>query len=170
MGQVTDNAGVITFKDRDLTVDSNSTFTGAGVNTLSGTNTLSGATTISGALTISAQQICRAPVAKTASYTVTAADSGVTFTNTGDTDAITFTLPAVATSAGLWYKFIAVADFALAVAGPADTLVAFNSNALTSVKYATAGEIIGGGFEVICDGTNWLVFPAADEAATVTYA
>ena len=109
--------------------------------------------------------------AKTASYTITAADGGKIFTNRGDTDAITFTLPAVSsTYTGMEVQFFAVADFDLAVAATAGEMVFKNDAAANSVKYATASEIIGGGFRAICDGTSWLVSPLAEEAQTITVA
>lgn len=109
--------------------------------------------------------------AKTASYTITTADLGKLFTNRGDTDAITFTLPAAAsTPSGSWVKFLAVADFSLAVAGATGELVVFNDAAANSIAMATASEIIGGGFEAICDGTSWLVYPLGTETQTVTIA
>jgi len=109
---------------------------------------------------------------KTASYTVTQADSGTVFTNRGDTDAITFTLPAVSASfTGCVYDFYAIADFSLAVAcATADEMVVFNSVTATSAKFATASEIIGGRFQAMCDGTKWLVTIMAEETATVTVA
>lgn len=109
--------------------------------------------------------------AKTASYTCTQADSGKLFTNRGDTDAITFTLPAVSsTFTGVSYRFLCVADFDFAVASTADEMVTFNCNAATSVKLGTTSEKIGGGFEAVCDGTSWLVFPLTEETQTVTVA
>ena len=109
--------------------------------------------------------------AKTANYTLTQADSGKIFTNRGDTDAITFTLPAVSdTYTGVNYRFYVVADQDLVVAGTADELVTFNCNLATSVALSTTSEQIGGGVEVVCDGTSWLVFPLAEETQTLTVA
>lgn len=97
--------------------------------------------------------------AKTAAYTVTQADSGKWFTNRGDTDALTVTLPAVSdTYTGVWFRLTAVADAAIAVAtATADQLVTTRSATATSAKWGTSGEIIGNGFDVTCDGTSWLV-------------
>lgn len=110
-------------------------------------------------------------VAKTASYTVTAADIGKTLTNRGDTDAITFTLPAVSSIyEGAEISFYCVADQDFAVAGTADELVYYNSAALTSVKFGTTSEKIGGEITAKCDGTSWLISVKGDEAQTVTVA
>lgn len=97
--------------------------------------------------------------AKTASFTMTPADGGKTFTNRGDTDALTATLPAVAdVESGWWCKIIAVADTAIAVATTtADQMVTTRSATATSAKWGTSGEIIGNGFKVVCDGTSYLV-------------
>jgi hypothetical protein len=96
------------------------------------------------------------PVAtKTASYSVTAADSGTWFNNKGASGTVVFTLPAVATSAGCHYRFTgAVANQIITVTAPAGTLVTYGNAAATSVSSATAGQA-GHGFEVICDGAFW---------------
>lgn len=110
-------------------------------------------------------------VAKTASYTVTDADAGTWFTNRGDTDAITFTLPVPsAANKGNSYRFSAVADFDLGVSGTTTNLVTFNNAAATSVKLATGGEILGGAFEATSDGTSWLITQQVGETQTVTVA
>ena len=107
--------------------------------------------------------------AKTASYTLTAADGGKTFTNRGDTDAITFTLPATAAvESGWWAQFYVVEDADLAVvAGTVDTMVVVNDKAADSVKWSTASEKIGGGCKVVHDGTGWLVIPITWDNGTV---
>lgn len=46
----------------------------------------------------------RSVSAKTANYTVTAADNGTTFTNAGAAGAVTFALPAA--TPGMWYRFV----------------------------------------------------------------
>jgi len=98
-------------------------------------------------------------VAKTADYTVTAADNGTLFTNRGAVAAVNFTLPVTPTK-GLVYYFYAAANQALTVtAGTADTLVAFNDIAADSIAFSTAGEIVGGSVMIVGDGTGWLSFP-----------
>ncbi|MFA5936484.1 MAG: hypothetical protein WC822_01255 [Candidatus Paceibacterota bacterium] len=94
--------------------------------------------------------------AKTASYTCTVADSGTLFTTTGGTGACTFTLPAVATSAGVWYEFVNTVGQNMVITAPADTMVAHNDATATSVTFSEAGFLIGASCKVTCDGTKWL--------------
>lgn len=110
-------------------------------------------------------------IAKTADYTVTTADQGVLFTNRGAAGAVNFTLPATAYK-GFRVGFYAVANQNLVVtAGTADTMVAFNDAAADSVAFQTSSEIVGGMFEVIGDGTGWLVLPRlGQDSQTVTIA
>ena len=46
----------------------------------------------------------KSPVAKTAAYTIQALETGTIFTNTGASDAVTFTLPTP--KAGMWFMFV----------------------------------------------------------------
>ncbi len=110
--------------------------------------------------------IRRKVVAKTASYTLTEADCGTVFTNRGASGAVTFTLPAVATSNGLWYEFFVVAGQDVTIDGPADTLVVFNDAAADSVAFSTTSEKIGGAVTAICDGTSWLIMEHIHDAQT----
>jgi hypothetical protein len=97
--------------------------------------------------------------ARTADTTLVEGDNNVLFTNRGAGAAVNFTLPVTAKK-GLRYGFQTVADFSLTVtAGTANTLVLFNDATGSTVAYATAGDMIGGGLEVIGDGTGWLVRP-----------
>ncbi len=109
----------------------------------------------------------RPVTAKTANYTLTAADNGGLFTTTGATGAVTFTLPAVASSAGLHYKIVNTVDQNMTIAAAAGTMVTFNNAAATSVAWSTAGNKIGGGAEVFCDGAKWIVRPAGAGTMTV---
>ena len=94
------------------------------------------------------------PVAsKTASYTCTVADSGTWFNTKGAGGTVVFTLPAVATSAGVHYRFTAAAAQILTVTAPAGTLVTYNNLAATSISTGTVNG--GHGFEVVCDGAFW---------------
>ncbi len=99
-------------------------------------------------------------VAKTADYTVTEADNNTLFTNRGAAGAVIFTLPTTAKK-GLRYGFHLVAGQNLTVtAGTADTMISFNDAAADSVAFSTVAELIGGHFEVIGDGTSWIVIPS----------
>jgi hypothetical protein len=98
----------------------------------------------------------RKVVAKAAAYTCTRGDSGTLFTNQGTAANITFTLPAVATSAGCEYWFFHDGTtYTLTVAAPATTMVAFNNIACASVALSTASKMIGNCIHVYCDGTKW---------------
>ena len=90
---------------------------------------------------------------KTAAYTVTAAENGTTFTNRGDGDAITFTLPAPFANAH--YRFVSIAAFAITVASDAvDTLIGYNDLDLDSI--AGPATTPGVWIEVVSDGTSWI--------------
>ena len=96
--------------------------------------------------------------AKTAAYSVLAADSGTVFTTTGAAATVTFTLP-VKTS-GLAYWFINTVDQNMVVASnTVDTMVTFNDVAADSVAFSTASEKTGGALRVFCDGTKWIALP-----------
>jgi hypothetical protein len=108
--------------------------------------------------------------AKTASYTVTAAESGVMFTNRGATVAITFTLPAVSgLPIGTFYEFygISATGFTVASNGSSDNIVALNDAAADSLTAATTSLIIGSWCKVIWDGTSWLSIRGAGNTFAV---
>jgi hypothetical protein len=92
-------------------------------------------------------------VSKAANYSVLPSESGTHFVNTA---AVTYTLPAVATSIGCEYWFAPIADFGCTVSAPAGTLVAFNNTAATSIALSNATTIMGGIIHVVCTGTKWL--------------
>ena len=97
--------------------------------------------------------------AKTANYTVTAAENGTLFTNTGaSTTAIVFTLPALA--AGLVYEFQVVDNGSVTVASVAGSDIIYVNNATaSSLAFSTASEKIGGRllFRSNAAGTKWYV-------------
>lgn len=95
--------------------------------------------------------------AKTADYTVVAADNGTYFTTLGADDAVNFTLPAL--KRGLAFEFFAEADQSMTITAPAaDTLVVFNDAAATSIAFSTADEKVGAKVKVRANsaGTKWL--------------
>lgn len=110
-------------------------------------------------------------IAKTGDYTVLDTDNGTWFTTTGATGAVNFTLPATA-KLGLFYRFYNTVDQDLTVtAGTADTMVALNDVAADSVTLSTAAHKVGSGFDVVGDGSKWLVLPIlADDGVIVTVA
>lgn len=114
-------------------------------------------------------------VAKTADYTVTAADNDTVFTNQGAAGAIVFTLPTLAR--GLHYSFFVEADQSITVtAAAADTIVTHNDAAADSVAFSTASRKLGASLEVWAnaDATKWLTRPGtwnvADDGTTTTKA
>lgn len=107
-------------------------------------------------------------VVKTSSYTITASDFGSVFTTRGATAPVTFTLPtAGSTNNGEWVLFVNIADQNMIVAGDDDGLVVFNDLTANNIGYTTAGELIGGTFFAVCDGTSWIVLPIGTETQTI---
>jgi len=111
-------------------------------------------------------------VTKIAAYTVKVHESGTHFSNSGAAGSVTFTLPAVASSAGCVYWFhAAVAAQNLVVTAPAGTLVAHNNATATSVSLQTGGNIAGGCIHVFCDGVKWFSAVRIENiAVTITVA
>ena len=106
-------------------------------------------------------------VAKTADYTVVTADHGTLFTNRGAAGTVNFTLPTTAYK-GMRFGFYVVADQTLTVtSGTADTMVVYNDATADSVSFGSAGDKIGGMFEVVGDGTGWLVMPRTYTDGTI---
>jgi hypothetical protein len=108
-------------------------------------------------------------IAKTASYTVTAKESGSIFTTVGATAAVTFTLPAI-TDGPFRFTFICGADYSMVVAAAtADTMLTMNDLAADNITFNTTAERIGGCVEVYCDGTTLIgVARLGTEAQTPT--
>ncbi len=108
-----------------------------------------------------------AVVAKSASYTVTEADSGTLFTTTGASAAVTFTLPAP--KKGLQYRFFSKANQNMVVAGPANSLVALNNLNATSITFSTANQLIGACVHIEADetGAKYLVQPMGPATGTI---
>lgn len=104
-------------------------------------------------------------------YTLKASQSGSYVHNAAMTAACTLTLPSIATGP-FWFKIIQGAGYGITVTSVvADTIITFNDAAADSVVFSTSAELIGGSYEVICDGTYLFVLPVlASEAQTVTIA
>lgn len=112
----------------------------------------------------------RQQVDKTGSYTVVAADSGTLFTNAGAVGAVTFTLPAIASAAGLVFEFLVVAGQNVTVASAEGTnVVTFNNAAASSIAFSTAGQLIGGRarFWANKGGTLWYSDLPTKNAVTI---
>ena len=104
-----------------------------------------------------------------ATYTLKASQSGAFIHNASMTEACTLTLPAIS-DGPFYFKILQGAGYAITVtSAAADTIITFNDVAADSVTFSSSNEIIGGHYEVICDGTKLFVLPIlASEAQTVT--
>ena len=103
--------------------------------------------------------------------TLTAGQSGAVISTEGATGTITFTLPAVATSAGVHYWFQNAEDQDMVVTSPANLMTTFNDITATSVTFGASNEKVGGGAFLICDGSKWhcqlMTYDGVDQAVTV---
>jgi hypothetical protein len=94
---------------------------------------------------------------KTASFTVTKADSGKIFLIVGATAAVVVTLPPIA-DGPFRCEIINGSDVDLTVqSAVADTITTFNDVAADSVAFSTSSEKIGGAVDVLCNGTTLFV-------------
>jgi hypothetical protein len=116
--------------------------------------------------------------AVTGATTLTAEDSGKVFILKASAGA-QITLPAVATSAGLRFKFIVGLAFATT-----DWTVKALSNAIegsvlvngahvagvdeNTISFVASAESIGDFAELVCDGTNWYVNGSGVTAGAIT--
>ena len=110
-------------------------------------------------------------VAKTADYTIVAADNGTLFTNTAAAGAVEFTLPAILP--GLSFKFKGVVDQNMTVtSAEGDNVVALNDASADSIAFSTSSQKIGSGAVVYSNaaGTKWLVDLANAGVAAATVA
>jgi len=104
---------------------------------------------------------------KTADYTVLQADSGTIFTNYGDGDAITYTLPTSPTK-GWFAVFVnTVAQDMTITAGTADTLIAHNDAAADGVAFSTGSNEIGQAVLVFSNGTVFIALALTTGTLTV---
>jgi hypothetical protein len=113
-------------------------------------------------------QLYEAPVAAPASRAILPGEVGSILTTRGAVGAVTLTLPAVAAVPAGWnIKIVNVADQNLIVNVAVASIVTFNNAAATSVAFSTVGQRIGGSFEIISDGTSYLVRPCGSNTVTV---
>lgn len=110
-----------------------------------------------------------AQITKTADATLTEAETGSVILVAGS-GAVNLTLPATA-KRNLEYTIINTVNQNLTItAGTADTIIAYNDIAADTVALSTAGELIGGSFKVIGNGSKWIVIPMLWEGQTPTIA
>ena len=108
------------------------------------------------------------PVMVTGDTSPDAAASGITYIVNGGAGT-NFTLPAVATSAGLTYRFLNGVDQTMTVTAPANTMVVDNDVTATSIAFSTVGEKVGNAVEVFCDGSFWYtIVSIANDDVTAT--
>jgi len=106
---------------------------------------------------------------KTASYTCKIEDSGAVFVANHGTTPVVFTLPAVALSTGVYYRFFNIGAAEMDITAPSGTLVSDGSAATTTIAFAVSAHIIGGAAMVVCDGTYWYAFCASNLLAVPAF-
>lgn len=107
---------------------------------------------------------------KTADYTLLDTDRDILWDNTGDVDALEFTLPTTAKKDLAFYFYVTADQSVTITAGTADTMFAFNDLAADSIAFSTAGEKLGACLAVIGDGAKWKTFNLSSGAHTLTVA
>lgn len=158
---------------------------GAGLNTLEnatigGTLAVTGAVTMAGALTVTGQ-VGGKELSETATVddTLTIAESGKTiYFGTAGVD---ITLPAVATAAGVVYRFVVSANFAttsmtIATSGGEDKIygslevagAVVLCAAEDTVTFVNTAELPGDWVELRSDGTNWYISGQAGTSGAIT--
>jgi len=101
---------------------------------------------------------------KVAAYSLLETDSGTLFTNYGDTDSLTYTLPANP-KRGLYYDFVNMGTYDLLVASAAaGGLYAYGDAAANSVTITD----IGVSLRVVGTGDKWVVLNNGDALAGAT--
>lgn len=98
-------------------------------------------------------------VAKTANYTVLAADFGKVITNTGASGAITLTLPAASTVSGKVIKIAALAAQVINISPAATDGVFLNGSGVDNKDVVVAG-VIGNSVTIRSNGTNFEAYNA----------
>ncbi len=135
---------------------------------------------------VQTNQIVQLPYAAT---TINIADSGKTFMTPQTAGAVdvTYTLPAVATSAGAHFTFINGAAAALSgsviiagaaasllrgtvIQGPVGGLLGVTVAGSSNVRFVTAVSVRGDKIELFCDGVCWLLSATTVIAVGITVA
>lgn len=108
---------------------------------------------------------------KTANYTIVAGDNLTLFTNLGATGEVDFTLPAIAN--GYSFLFNCEVDQTLKViSNEGANMITINNAVANSVAFSTAGQRIGGGFQIYTNsaGTKWIVSNTSAGTNAITVA
>lgn len=111
-------------------------------------------------------------VPKTANYVVVAADRGKLFSTRGNAANIQFTLPGLA-AVGIDFNvgFVNEVGFNMTtIRAGADTIIAFNNAAATSLAFSTAANLIGARIDLRPndDKSKWVATQYGGNALTVT--
>lgn len=126
-----------------------------GTITADGTLTSGGLITDSNSNTLFAEVPATATVLnKTADYPIVAADFGKVMTNTGDSGAIVFTLPAASTVAGKVIKFAVLAAHQMSVSPAATDAIFLNGSGEDNKDLVIAG-VVGNSVTIRSNGTNY---------------
>ena len=94
--------------------------------------------------------------AKTADYTVIAAEFDSIFTNTGDTGAQVLTLPAATTVADKGLRVAVTAAYTITLTPASGEKIFLNGSGVAS-KYLLVAGVVGNFVEVYSDGTDYIV-------------
>lgn len=122
-----------------------------------GTVTMTGALSLTGTVTPSSSGFVayKVPTALTANTTLNSTHFGALVQ--ASTGALVLTLPAAAAgNSGAWIKIVNIIDQNLTVTGPANTMIAINDAAATSVVANTANTKLGSSATFISNGTKWI--------------
>jgi len=108
-------------------------------------------------------------VAKTASYTVKAEESGSMFFTTGAVAGVVFTLPVIGDGPWVFWFFNTVDQDMTVTAAAADTLIGYNDLDLDSIAASTTSEKIGAGIMAVCDGVKLVAVTLPGDPRYQTY-
>lgn len=104
----------------------------------------------------------KGPVAKTANYAISQAETGTIFSNGGATGTVVFTLPAP--KKGLWYHFEMPVAQILTIQASAGATI---NNSAANGTYSAAGtQALFGNVRVWCNGVRWYVMGPVGTWAT----
>lgn len=93
-------------------------------------------------------------------YTLTEADNGSLIHTLGVATDYTVTVPSAALFVGFHCRFLNCVDFQLQLTFTTDQAIAFNDAAASTISYTTAGDQIGGAFDLHCITiAKWFVIP-----------
>lgn len=107
----------------------------------------------------------QAAVAKTSNYTVLASQLGTTFTNTGGSGTVVFTLPPVADSKGGVLRFVGKISQVMSVDVTGTELLYLDGVATAGYKITITGT--GHFADLYCNGSAWMVINRSSAVSLV---